>query len=111
MELFVGEKFKITSDRFQYIVEQKKVKTEGENIGDEYWVTAGYYSMFDESLFLFLVNHGMRTSELVGVRQILDYLTQMKKDIMKLDFRKAVKKLKQESEQVDNADDIGDMLS
>jgi len=109
MELFVGENFKITSDRFNYIIEQRKIKTEGENVGEEHWTTAGYYSMFDESLFKFLANHGLKTSELVGVRQILDYLAQMKKDIMKLDFREVVKKLKQET--AEPVDDIDDLLS
>jgi len=108
LELLVGENLKITSDRLNYVIEQRKVRTEGENIGEEYWVNAGYYSQFDETIFKHLINLGLRTSDLKGVKEILDYLTEIRKDILKLDFRECIKKLKQEPVETTEADD--DML-
>lgn len=108
MELLVGENLKITSDRLNYIIEQRKVRTEGENIGEEYWVNAGYYSQFDETIFKHLINLGLRTSDLKGAREILDYLAEIRKDILKLDFRECIKKLKQEPVGIEETDD--DML-
>ena len=106
MKLLVGENLKITADRLNYIIEQRKVRTEGENIGDEYWVNAGYYSQFDEAIFKHLINLGLRTSDLKGVREILDYLAEIRKDILKLDFQECVKKLKQEPAEIETDDDM-----
>ena len=106
MELLVGENLKITSDRLNYIIEQRKVRTEGDNIGDEYWVNAGYYSQFDETIFKHLVNLGLRTSDLKGVREILDYLAEIRKDILKLNFQECIKKLKQEPVETETDDDM-----
>ena len=108
MDLLINENLKITSDRLNYIIEQRKVRTEGENIGEEYWVNAGYYSQFDETIFKHLINLGLRTSDLKGAREILDYLAEIRKDILKLDFRECIKKLKQEPVGIEETDD--DML-
>ncbi|MCG8709214.1 DUF5405 family protein [Brenneria sp. 4F2] len=43
MEISIGEKYVITSDKYQYILQEKKIKKEGKDIGQEYLSTIGFY--------------------------------------------------------------------
>ena len=107
LELLIGDNFKIFNpDRYNFVIEQKKVRTEGENIGEEYWTRLGHYSEIGEVIFKDLVQHGLKANDLKDVRQIITCLESIRKDILKLDFREIEKKLK--FEKPDSEDEESD---
>ena len=50
MKIKIDDKHQIISDPMQYILQEKKIVKEGDNKGDEYWVTLGYHGTIEGAL-------------------------------------------------------------
>lgn len=53
----IGDKWVITSDQFQFILNQKKVVKAGKNAGEEWLNTVGYYPMINQLITGLLHQH------------------------------------------------------
>lgn len=59
----VGDKWVITSDQFQFILNEKKVIKSGKNAGEEWLDTIGYYPKINQ-LISGLIHHHIQHSEI-----------------------------------------------
>lgn len=58
----VGDRFVVTSDQFQFILQEKKTSVTGKNAGKEWLSTVGYYPRLSQ-LITGLMMHGALTCE------------------------------------------------
>lgn len=71
MEIYVGEKYKLTSDPMNVIINEKYVRKnrDGEVVGEEYKVV-GYYANVTKALVA-LLHKDLRESEVKSVEELL----------------------------------------
>lgn len=62
----VGDKWVITSDQFQFILNEKKVIKSGKNVGEEWLDTIGYYPKINQ-LISGLIHHHIQHSSLTSL--------------------------------------------
>ncbi|EMF8515160.1 hypothetical protein AWI17_22595 [Enterobacter asburiae] len=62
VNIVVDNKFVITSDQFQFILQEKKIAKSGKNAGKEWLDTVGFYPTIDK-LVSGLVLHNILTGE------------------------------------------------
>jgi len=74
----VGDKWVITSDQFQFILNEKKVVKSGNKAGEEWLDTIGYYPKINQ-LISGLVHHHIQTAT-------INSLSEMAAEIEKLSF-------------------------
>ncbi|PPE64191.1 MULTISPECIES: DUF5405 family protein [Pectobacterium] len=43
MEISIGDKYVITADQYQYVLQERKTKKDGKDAGGEYLSTLGYF--------------------------------------------------------------------
>lgn len=65
----VGGRFIVTSDQFQFILQEKKTAKSGRNAGKEWLDTVGFYPTI-QRLVSGLVFHGILTSEATSFAEI-----------------------------------------
>ncbi|EMT4887628.1 TPA: DUF5405 family protein [Klebsiella pneumoniae] len=65
----VGDKWIITSDQYQFILNEKKVVKSGKNVGEEWLDTIGYYPKINQ-LISGLAHHYIQNSELQTLNDI-----------------------------------------
>ncbi|EAM8602204.1 hypothetical protein AKM92_04885 [Salmonella enterica] len=65
----VGDKWVITSDQYQFILNEKKVVKSGKNTGEEWLDTIGYYPKINQ-LISGLAHHYIHNSELQTLNDI-----------------------------------------
>lgn len=72
MEIYVGEKYKLTSDPMNVIINEKyeKKNKEGKVLGHDYKVV-GYYSNITKALIA-LLHKDLRESEVTSVEELLE---------------------------------------
>lgn len=59
----IGDKWVITSDQFQFILNEKKVVKAGKNAGEEWLATIGYYPKINQ-LISGLIHHHIQQSSI-----------------------------------------------
>lgn len=74
----VGDKWVITSDQYQFILNEKKFIKSGKNAGEEWLDTIGYYPKINQ-LISGLVHHHIHTAMII-------FLSAMAEEIEKLSF-------------------------
>ncbi|MDN4966027.1 DUF5405 family protein [Enterobacter hormaechei] len=74
----IADKWVITSDQFQFILNEKKVIKSGKNAGEEWLDTIGYYPKINQ-LITGLVHHQIQTTP-------INSLSEMAEEIEKLSF-------------------------
>ncbi|ECD9318943.1 hypothetical protein FX348_18420 [Salmonella enterica] len=74
----IGDKWVITSDQYQFILNEKKVVKSGKKAGEEWLDTIGYYPKINQ-LISGLVHHQIQTAP-------LNSLTEVAAEIEKLSF-------------------------
>lgn len=74
----IGDKWVITSDQYQFILNEKKVIKSGKKSGEEWLDTIGYYPKI-EQLISGLVHHHIQTAT-------INSLSEMATEIEKLSF-------------------------
>lgn len=60
MRIEIGDKYLVTADQYNYILQEKKVAKEGKNIGSEYMQNVGYFTR---------ISHLVKTLIQLEVRQ------------------------------------------
>lgn len=50
MHINIGNKYVLTADQYQYIVQEKKTVKEGKNAGSEYLSLVGYYPKLSQAI-------------------------------------------------------------
>jgi hypothetical protein len=50
MQINIGDKYVLTADQYQYIVQEKKTVKEGKNAGSEYLSLVGYYPKLSQAI-------------------------------------------------------------
>ncbi|MDI9276226.1 DUF5405 family protein [Pantoea sp. EABMAA-21] len=50
MQIDIGDKYVLTADQYQYIVQEKKTVKEGKNAGSEYLSLVGYYPKLSQAI-------------------------------------------------------------
>ncbi|ARD63330.1 hypothetical protein Y71_26865 [Kosakonia radicincitans DSM 16656] len=58
----IGERYVVTSDRFQFILQEKKTAETGKNAGNEWLDVVGYYPKLNQ-LVSGLVHHDLLTGD------------------------------------------------
>lgn len=82
MTITVNEEYRIVTDEYNFMLQQKKVRKKGKNAGNEIWVTVGYYPSI-EYAYEALIRRGLLKEDLEGVQQVIDYLEKIHKEIKK----------------------------
>ncbi|HAV7603100.1 TPA: DUF5405 family protein [Escherichia coli] len=67
----VGDKWVITSDQYQFILNEKKVAQSGKKAGEEWLDTIGYYPKINQ-LISGLVHHQIQNSEIKSLKGMAD---------------------------------------
>lgn len=67
----VGDKWVITSDQYQFILNEKKVVKSGNKAGEEWINTIGYYPKINQ-LISGLVHHQIQNSEIKSLKDMAD---------------------------------------
>lgn len=65
----IGDKWVITSDQFQFILNEKKVIKSGKNAGEEWLGTIGYYPKINQ-LISGLIHHHIQTATINSVSEM-----------------------------------------
>lgn len=73
MFLQINEQYRISSDRYNIIVEERKVIQDGEKKGEEYWTNIAYLPKLEDAL-VWLLNHQVRVTDLSDVQIIVQEL-------------------------------------
>lgn len=71
LRISVGNKWVITSDRYQFILNERKIVLSGEKKGQAYLEAVGYYSKIDQ-LVSGLVHFDVRTAEIKSISSLVD---------------------------------------
>lgn len=50
MKIEIGDKYVLTADQFQFIVQEKKIVKEGKNAGGEYLSLVGYFPKLSQAI-------------------------------------------------------------
>ncbi|HHB8032316.1 TPA: DUF5405 family protein [Klebsiella pneumoniae] len=74
----IGDKWVITSDQYQFILNEKKVVKSGNKAGEEWLDTIGYYPKINQ-LISGLIHHHIQTAT-------INSLSEMTAEIKKLSF-------------------------
>lgn len=67
----VGDKWVITSDQYQFILNEKKVVKSGKKAGEEWLDTIGYYPKINQ-LISGMIHHQIHNSEIKSVKAMAD---------------------------------------
>lgn len=67
----VGDKWVITSDQYQFILNEKKVVKSGKKAGEEWLDTIGYFPKINQ-LISGLVHHQIQNSEIKSLKDMGD---------------------------------------
>ncbi|HBY4991599.1 DUF5405 family protein [Klebsiella pneumoniae] len=65
----VGDKWVITSDQYQFILNEKKVAQSGKKAGEEWLDTIGYYPKINQ-LISGLINHHIQTTTINSLSEM-----------------------------------------
>lgn len=82
MIITINEKYRIITDEYNFMLQQRKIKKKGKNPGQEVWVTIGYYATI-ECAYNGAITHGLMREDLEGVKQVIDYLEKIHQEIIK----------------------------
>jgi len=76
MKIPVG-KYVITSDPYQYIVNEKKISKKGKNMGKEYLTPASYHNTV-ESAMQDIIERRIRSCEATTIKELIQEVGQIK---------------------------------
>lgn len=65
----IGDKWVMTSDQFQFILNEKKVVKAGKNAGEEWLATIGYYPKINQ-LISGLIHHHIQQSSITALEEM-----------------------------------------
>lgn len=71
IRIVIGDKWVITSDQYQFILNEKKVVKSGKKAGEEWLDTIGYYPKVNQ-LISGLIHHHIQNSEIKSLKGMAD---------------------------------------
>lgn len=80
MKIKLSEDYQLTSDRYQYIIQERKVVKAGKTKGKEYWENIGYYKKLQTALECY-IDMRVRTSDKNSLTELLAYSKEIKKEV------------------------------
>ena len=83
MEISLSEDYRISSDSYQFILQERKVTAEGENKGNEYWTSIAYYRKLEHLLERY-IDLKIRTSDKKSIKELMDYIRELKKEVREI---------------------------
>lgn len=116
MILKINEDYRINTDSLNIVLEKKRIikedtKSKTLKAGDEVYDTIGFYGEFEHA-YNALVKHGLLTSDLEGLRAILNWIERTGKEIREslsrasLDnYRKIIDELQAEVDKLKKKED------
>jgi len=102
MILKINEDYRITTDSICIILEKKRViqkNTKNHKAGDEVYDTIGYYGEFEHA-YRAMVKHGLLTSDLEGLRAILNWIERTSREIKESLSKASIDCLRRENERL-----------
>ncbi len=69
MKITISDKYLLTADQYQYIVQEKKTVKEGKNAGSEYLSLVGYYPKLSQAISG-LINLDVKLSEIESLKEM-----------------------------------------
>lgn len=69
MNIEIGDKFIIKADQYQYVLHEKKIAKEGNNIGKQYYSVVGYYPKLRQ-LISALINLDVKLSDVKSLQDM-----------------------------------------
>lgn len=69
MRIEIGDKYLVTADQYNYILQEKKVAKEGKNIGNEYLQTVGYFTRISQ-IVTSLIHLEVRQSDITSLAEM-----------------------------------------
>lgn len=84
MQIKIGGNHRIITDSLNHILQEESAIEKGENKGKKVWRNISYHSNFKQAIESY-VDRGLKLSDAEGVREILNKLEQLEKDIQNLE--------------------------
>lgn len=81
--IVLSEDWAVTMDRNQWILEGRRVPTEGKNKGVPHYTPEGYYMRLS-ALMGFLFDQGVRTSEMSTLAELAAVIDRVKEEIVEM---------------------------
>jgi len=69
MRIEIGDKYLVTADQYNYILQEKKVAKEGKNAGSEYMQNIGYFTRISQ-LVTTLIHLEVRQSDITSLSEM-----------------------------------------
>ncbi|MDE1188535.1 MAG: DUF5405 family protein [Pantoea sp.] len=76
MYIELGDKYVLTADQYQYIVQEKKTVKEGKNAGSEYLSLVGYYPKLSQAISS-LINLDVQLSDVQSLHAMEQHINRV----------------------------------
>lgn len=76
MHIELGDKYVLTADQYQYIVQEKKTVKEGKNAGSEYLSLVGYYPKLSQAITA-LINLDVQLSDVQSLQAMEQHINRV----------------------------------
>jgi hypothetical protein len=83
MNIRLSEDYQLTSDKYQYILQERKIAEKGKQKGKERWDNVGYYSKLNQALESY-IDMRVKDSDNNSVAGLLSYLKEITKEVKAL---------------------------
>jgi hypothetical protein len=80
MKIKLNEQYQVRGIPMNFILEEKKIRKEGKNIGEEYWQEIGYYPTL-ESLLRGIATRHLQTTETNGIELLISEIKTFTKSV------------------------------
>jgi hypothetical protein len=83
MNIRLSEDYQLTSDKYQYILQERKIPEKGKEKGKERWDNVGYYSRLNTALESY-IDMRVKGSDKQSVADLLRHLKEITKEVKAL---------------------------
>ena len=73
MKIDIGDKYVLTADQFQFIVQEKKIVKEGKNAGGEYLSLVGYFPKLSQAI-VGLIHLAVQMSDVQSLQEMEQHI-------------------------------------
>ncbi|WP_052012551.1 DUF5405 family protein [Pectobacterium betavasculorum] len=80
MEISIGDKYVITADQYQYVLQERKTKKEGKDAGGEYLSNIGYFPKLSQ-LIVRLCHLEVMTSDVQTLQAVEQHIARLSMEI------------------------------
>lgn len=80
LEIRLHDDYRITTDKYQYVLQERRIVKEGKAAGEEAWDIIGYYSKLEHALERF-VDIRVKSSDLTSIKELIDLQRKLRKEV------------------------------